>query len=112
MGQNPKTISSYYVEESLIKGIRAAFVYLTENKVEGDVLALVSMLGLQGLQLHQGEHAYRTMPYAVDRNHLLFKAVRMELERGFVPYRKSICDQFWQLFEQKARPILILMGAS
>jgi hypothetical protein len=105
VGDIPNTISSHYVEEAIVKGVDETFKYLMETKVEGDVIALVSMLGLKGLQLHQGRTlSHRSIPYAVDRNHLLFKAMRMELDMGYAQYSKSICDQFWQAFGAQGSP--------
>ncbi|MFY7874272.1 MAG: hypothetical protein ACOVQM_02425, partial [Pirellula sp.] len=84
-----------------------AFDYLrsNEDELKVDVISLVPMLNVRGYRLHRGGNGPNYgMPLSVDRNHLLFNAMRMKLSGGFEPYLKSICDQFWQAFGAKGSP--------
>ena len=107
VGESAGTISGYYVEQAMVKGFKEAFDYLKSNQdeFEMDVISLVSMLNVRGYKLHQGHNGpIYGMPFTVDRNHLLFNAMRMQLSAGFEPYLKAICDQFWQAFGASGSP--------
>lgn len=109
-GEHGKIIGTTALEKSLCQATKSAIECLKDFGITSDVYLFHSIMHIKGFRLYEQGPSRYGLPKQVDRNHLLFPEIQIDLDGSFEVPLKKLCDLFWQAFGARESPNFSELG--